>query len=214
LAKVEELTSRMAAAAAGPSGEAGGAATAAGDAADQDATVLVGAVADEAPLPVSEVDESVEFEGGAPAVQATESVYVGEVEGIEYGAGELSRGLANDGSGTASDAELIAAASSDAAEAADGELASPTLAELYYQQGSPDRAAEIYRQLLARDPGNEGYRGRLIEIAEIQAEMAGGGRAAGAQGASVAGAAGRRSTIERQIQALDELLAAVQRARQ
>jgi tetratricopeptide (TPR) repeat protein len=216
LAKVEELTSRMAAASAGrPSGEAVGGTTAGADvAADEAATVLVGVAAGEAPLPVSEVDESVEFEGGAPAAHATESVYVGEVEGIEYGAGELSVGPADSGAGAASDAEPVAAASGGVAEVADGELASPTLAELYYQQGSPDRAAEIYRQLLARDPRNEGYRSRLIEIAEIQAEMAGGGRTAGAQAASAAGAAGRRSTIERQIQALDELLAAVQRARQ
>jgi tetratricopeptide (TPR) repeat protein len=41
------------------------------------------------------------------------------------------------------------------------ELASPTLAELYFEQGSFERAAEIYEELLAREPGNARFAARL-----------------------------------------------------
>ncbi len=197
LAKVEELSQRLATVAAGPPNAAG----------DASATLVPPPVDEEQPLPVSEVDENVEFEGSAPRAQA-ESVYVGEVEGIEYGVGEFAAGTAAAGAlGSEPEATFVGTAA-----VGDGELASPTLAELYYQQGSPDRAAEIYRQLLARDPGNEGYRSRLIEIAEIQAEMAGGERPAGVGVRSEEGG-GARPTIERQIVALEQLLSAVRRSR-
>ena len=44
------------------------------------------------------------------------------------------------------------------------ELASATLAELYFQQGSFERAAQVYEQLLARDPGNRDLATRLREV--------------------------------------------------
>lgn len=45
-----------------------------------------------------------------------------------------------------------------------GALATPTLAEIYYQQGLPEKAAETYEQVLAGDPDNEEVRSRLQQI--------------------------------------------------
>jgi tetratricopeptide (TPR) repeat protein len=44
------------------------------------------------------------------------------------------------------------------------ELASATLAELYFKQGSFERAAQVYEELLARDPDNGGLATRLREV--------------------------------------------------
>ena len=43
-------------------------------------------------------------------------------------------------------------------------LATPTLAEIYLQQGLTDKAAEVYREILQGDPGNNEARNRLAEI--------------------------------------------------
>lgn len=43
-------------------------------------------------------------------------------------------------------------------------MASATIAELYVSQGFPDRGAQVYRDLLAEDPLNEGYEKRLLEL--------------------------------------------------
>jgi len=56
-------------------------------------------------------------------------------------------------------------------------MSSATLAELYFQQGSPEKAAEVYRELLAREPRNEKTRARLTEI-EAQLGSRGGDSAA------------------------------------
>lgn len=45
-----------------------------------------------------------------------------------------------------------------------GALATPTLAEIYLQQGLPARAAEVYRAILRGDPGNAEAVARLAEI--------------------------------------------------
>jgi cytochrome c-type biogenesis protein CcmH len=45
-----------------------------------------------------------------------------------------------------------------------GALATPTLAEIYLQQGLPARAAEVYRAILKGDPGNAEAVARLAEI--------------------------------------------------
>jgi tetratricopeptide (TPR) repeat protein len=45
-----------------------------------------------------------------------------------------------------------------------GVLATPTLAEIYLQQGLPVRAAEVYREILRGDPGNTEAAARLVEI--------------------------------------------------
>jgi len=45
-----------------------------------------------------------------------------------------------------------------------GVLATPTLAELYLQQGLPVKAASVYREILRGDPGNAEAVARLSEI--------------------------------------------------
>jgi tetratricopeptide (TPR) repeat protein len=44
------------------------------------------------------------------------------------------------------------------------EIATPTLAELYVNQGQIESAIEIYRKILNRDPTDEGARNRLSEL--------------------------------------------------
>ena len=44
------------------------------------------------------------------------------------------------------------------------ELASPTLAELYFEQGSFERAAQIYEELLAREPDSARLAARLQQL--------------------------------------------------
>jgi hypothetical protein len=48
-------------------------------------------------------------------------------------------------------------------------VSSPTLAELYFQQGSPEMALEVYRELLVREPGNERASGRVRDIEALVA---------------------------------------------
>jgi Tetratricopeptide repeat len=75
-------------------------------------------------------------------------------------------------------------------------FSSSTLAELYLKQGLVERAVEVYRQVLAEEPGNERARSRLAELE----------RTASADGRAV-----RRRQLERTIAGLEALLAAVQR---
>ena len=46
------------------------------------------------------------------------------------------------------------------------ELTSATLAELYFKQGFTEKAVEVYRQLLEREPENDRLRRRLAELQE------------------------------------------------
>ncbi len=46
-------------------------------------------------------------------------------------------------------------------------LATPTLAEIFLQQGLTRRAAEVYREILRGDQGNEEARSRLAEIESL-----------------------------------------------
>jgi hypothetical protein len=73
-------------------------------------------------------------------------------------------------------------------------FSSSTLAELYLKQGLVDRAAEVYRQLIAQEPGNDRARSRLAEIERSSADRA-----------------ARRQALERTIAGLEALLAVVQR---
>jgi tetratricopeptide (TPR) repeat protein len=77
-------------------------------------------------------------------------------------------------------------------------FSSSTLAELYLRQGIVDRAVEVYRQVLAEEPGNDRARSRLAEIekAPLPAEA----RAA------------RRKALERTIAGLEALLSVLQRS--
>ena len=81
-----------------------------------------------------------------------------------------------------------------------GGLSSSTLAELYLRQGLTERAREVYRQVLAEDPGNERARAGLHDL-----------DAAVALGGPVAERAARRAALQRTIEALEAMLAAVRR---
>jgi tetratricopeptide (TPR) repeat protein len=91
------------------------------------------------------------------------------------------------------------------------DLVSPTLAELYLNQGFPARAAEVLRMVVAREPGNERARARLAEIERL------GGPAGGPPTPSAADAApehvreARRWVIQRTIARLEEMRAALRR---
>jgi hypothetical protein len=53
-------------------------------------------------------------------------------------------------------------------------LTSPTLGELYFNQGFTDKAIEVYRDLSAREPENERVSARLKELEKLQRSLAGG----------------------------------------
>lgn len=102
-------------------------------------------------------------------------------------------------------AAVVEPAAVPAEPAAEPELASATLAELYLGQGFRDKAIEVYRRLLRRDPDNDKLRARLREI-----EAAGAGAPVGATGGERAPSS-RRQAIERTIERLNELRAALTR---
>jgi hypothetical protein len=83
------------------------------------------------------------------------------------------------------------------------ELASPTLAELYFDQGFPDKAVEVYRRLLEREPDNERLRSRMREI-EARTAAPAVAAAAWPQGS-------RQEAIGRVIGKLQDLRAALAR---
>jgi pentatricopeptide repeat protein len=108
-----------------------------------------------------------------------------------------------------------------AEESASGELTSPTLAELYFKQGFPDKAVEVYRELVEREPDNDRLRRRLAELQEDRSAAASAVAdampAPAAVAAPAAGASGgpdrasRRVALERTIARLEGLLAAIKK---
>jgi hypothetical protein len=80
-------------------------------------------------------------------------------------------------------------------------LSSSTLAELYLRQGLTDRAREVYREVLADDPRNERARAGLRDLEE-----------AAAGDGPIDERAMRRAALQRTIDALEAMLAAVRRA--
>jgi len=92
------------------------------------------------------------------------------------------------------------------------EIASVTLAELYFNQGFTDKATEVLKQLLQREPGNERARARLAEIEEregrVLAEQA---QVTGASNPDADQRALRRQAIERTIAQLEKMLAAIRK---
>jgi ribosomal protein S20 len=46
----------------------------------------------------------------------------------------------------------------------DDQIASPTLAELYYKQDDIGKAVRVLKEVLARNPENQGVRSRLREM--------------------------------------------------
>jgi tetratricopeptide (TPR) repeat protein len=83
------------------------------------------------------------------------------------------------------------------------EMASVTLAELYFNQGLVGRAVELYRQLVQREPGNQRNQARLVELQGIERHLR-----EGEPGGEDRRAA-RRRALERTIARLEDLLAAV-----
>ena len=91
----------------------------------------------------------------------------------------------------------------DADEAGPGAapFSSSTLAELYLRQGLQERAAEVYRQVLADDPRNERARAGLAALE----------REGGARAPKPTAPGGQRALLERQIAGLEAMLASVRR---
>jgi tetratricopeptide (TPR) repeat protein len=89
----------------------------------------------------------------------------------------------------------------DASEAGQGTapFSSSTLAELYLRQGLQERAAEVYRQVLAEDPGNARARAGLAALAREES------------GGEADRPGDRRAVLERQIAGLEAMLASVRR---
>jgi len=120
----------------------------------------------------------------------------------------------------ASSPEPIAAGTSTEQPGAEGgEIASTTLAELYFAQGFREKAADVFRQVLKREPGNERARVRLAEIESVQASSE--VTSSEAQVVTDAPPAGtdalnggsRRETLLRTIGRLEGLLETVRRLR-
>jgi predicted Zn-dependent protease len=95
-------------------------------------------------------------------------------------------------------------APSPAPEATSGELMSATLAELYFKQGFAEKAVEVYRQLIEREPENDRLRRRLAELQEPQLAPAQASHAGTDQ-------ASRRVALERTIAKLEGMLAAIKK---
>lgn len=83
-------------------------------------------------------------------------------------------------------------------------LASPTLAELYFNQGSTDRAVAVYRQLLAAEPRNLRWQARLAEIEALDRQLRG-------AEAAVTSRAARREVLRRTVARLEAFRAVVRR---
>ena len=90
---------------------------------------------------------------------------------------------------------------------------SATLAELYFNQGFTDKAIEVYRQLLQREPGNERARTRLAELEALERRLREEEARANpsAAGGPSDAAAARRQAIERTIARLEGLSTALRK---
>jgi tetratricopeptide (TPR) repeat protein len=89
-------------------------------------------------------------------------------------------------------------------------LISPTLGELYFNQGFTAKAIEVYRQLTVREPANERLGARLRELEKLQGALGGGGDVA-PEASSDNPSADRRQAIERTIERLEGLLSAIRK---
>jgi tetratricopeptide (TPR) repeat protein len=100
-----------------------------------------------------------------------------------------------------------------ASASASTEIASPTLAELYLNQGFTDRAIQVYRQVMLREPGNDRALARLTELETLGHPVP--------EVATVADVPGspspadpreaRREGLQRAITGLEKLLASVRK---
>jgi hypothetical protein len=97
-------------------------------------------------------------------------------------------------------------------------LLSPTLGELYFNQGFTDKAIDVYRELASREPGNERVAARLRELTALQRSLQDPAPSPPAPAAPVAPpveaadpARERRQAIEHTIGRLEGLLAAIRK---
>ncbi len=81
---------------------------------------------------------------------------------------------------------------------------SATLAELYFKQGFAEKAVEVYRQLIEREPENDRLRRRLAELQDTRAAPPPASHAGKDQ-------ASRRVGLERTIAKLEGMLAAIKK---
>ena len=119
------------------------------------------------PLPEQELEEET---GEAPRESAS--------FGAPQGVGEVPGTVGVAPSDAGSDRELAPLTDEDEGypeeeavpEGAGANVATVTLAEIYFQQGLKEQALQIYRQLLEREPGNDSVRKRIQEIEATQSE--------------------------------------------
>jgi len=94
---------------------------------------------------------------------------------------------------------------------------SATLAELYFNQGFVEKAVEVYRQLVEREPDNDRLRRRLAELQAPRPAPASPAAPAAPNPAAVRAAppspdrASRRLALERTIAKLEGMLAAIKK---
>jgi hypothetical protein len=94
---------------------------------------------------------------------------------------------------------------------------SATLAELYFNQGFVEKAVEVYRQLIDRDPDNDRLRRRLAELQHPrQAPPSRAAEPAPAVAITAVASPGadpasRRAALERTIARLEGMLAAIRK---
>ena len=98
---------------------------------------------------------------------------------------------------------------------------SATLAELYFKQGFAEKAVEVYRQLIQRDPENDRLHRRLAEIqharpataapADVPAPAPAPVPAAVGAAATGPDPASRRLALERTIAKLEGMLSAIKK---
>lgn len=163
---------------------------------------------DPAPIPLADAEESFELESS----YAAQTTIIG---GPREATSETQPPPAGDLTPTIPFGSLTGAEVARALEDASlpaPELTSPTLAELYFTQGFTDKAIEVYRQLLEREPGSERARARLAELEAIERHL----RAEEARYANVEAPPSdpreaRRRAIERTIARLEGLLSAIRR---
>jgi hypothetical protein len=103
-------------------------------------------------------------------------------------------------------------ASAGAPGAGEADLTSSTLAELYFNQGFTDKAIDVYRQLVQREPENERARARLTELTAIHQHLeAAAGALPARSGEEQDPRAARRRAVERAIAQLERLLEALRK---
>jgi hypothetical protein len=94
-----------------------------------------------------------------------------------------------------------------AAEEEGTHIASSTLAELYFNQGFTDKAIDVYRQVMQREPENHRAKARLAELEGLERQL----RAEEGRSASADPGVVKKQSIERTIARLEGLLSAIKR---